>query len=62
MFSGSQGNLPSRNDQLIEDQEREKRYKFHIIYGLPEKGTNTKEINNNVDLVELFFQQINIEA
>ena len=38
----------TRNDQLIEDQEREKRCKFFLLL-----------INNNdVDLVELFFQQI----
>ena len=53
----------ARNDQLIEDQEREKRCKFFIIHGLVEKGTNTEEINNNdVALVDLFSQQLNIAA
>ena len=53
----------ARNDQLIEDQEREKRCKFFIIHGLVEKVTNTEEINNNdVALVDLFFQQLNIVA
>ena len=47
---------------MIEDQEREKRCNFIIFHGLAEKGTNTEEINNDVDLVELFFQQINNEA
>ena len=47
---------------FIEDQERKKRCKFCIIHGLAQNGTNTEEINNDVDLVELFFQQINMAA
>ena len=53
----------ARNDQLIEEKEKEKRANNFIIHGLEEKGDNTDTIqNNDTVMIELFFKKINIQA
>ena len=51
--------VEARNDQLLEEQERENRSVNLIIHGLEEKGNDANEINNNDEaMVDLFFEKI----
>ena len=53
----------ARNEQLLEEKERESRSKNFIIDGLEEKGENNDAIKiNDAKTTELFFEKINIEA
>ena len=55
--------MEARNDQLLEEKEREKRSVNLIIHGLEEKGNDANEINNNDGaMVDLFFEKIIVVA
>ena len=49
-----------RNEQLVQEQEKEKRSCNFIIHGLEEKGENAEE--NDAVMVELFLQKINADV
>ena len=53
----------AKNDELIEEREKQKRSNNFIIHGLEENGTDVDAVNNNdAKLINLFFGTINIEA
>ena len=53
----------ARNEQLVEEKEKEKRINNFITHGLQEKGDNTDAIHtNDASTVEIFFKKINIQA
>ena len=49
----------ARNEQLVEEKEKEKRMNNFIIHGLHEKDDNTDAIHtNDASTVEIFFKNI----
>ena len=55
--------VEARNNQLLEEKEREKRRVNLIIHGLEEKGSDANEINNTDEaMVDLFFEKIIVVA
>ena len=53
----------AKNDELIEEREKQKCSNNFIIHELEEKGTNIDAVNNNdAKMIKLFFGKINIEA
>ena len=53
----------AKNDELIEEREKQKHSNNIIIHGLEEKGTDVDAVNNNdAKMVKLFFGKINIKA
>ena len=52
----------AKNDELIEEREKQKHSNNFIIHGLEGKGTDANAVNNNdAKMIELFFGKINIE-
>ena len=52
----------AKNDERVEEREKEKRTNNFIIHGLEEEGTSIENVkNNDKNMVKLFFQKINIE-
>ena len=51
--------VETRNDQLLEEKEREKCSVNLISHEFEEKGNDANEINNNDEaMVDLFFEKI----
>ena len=53
----------ANNDQLIEEEDRQRRSKNFIIHGLEEKGDDAEAVKHNDGVMtQLFFEKINIQA